>query len=153
MRRFERAWRDLGSARGRQRGSAIVELTVLTVVLLVPVVYLMVTALDMQRGAFAVAAAARAGARAYNIAPAGSAGDAVTRAVDLALQDQNVLQWKSSVEVSCTDGGCRQPGSFTTVRVDVRVPLPLIPGFVGAPPSIGFHSSNTSPYGEYQPAG
>jgi hypothetical protein len=143
---------SLRTARGRQRGSSLVELTVLTVVLLIPVVYLMVTALDMQRGAYAVAAAARAGARAYNIAD-GSPTAAMTTAVDLALSDQHALPWKTGVQLNCSPPGCRQPGSFTTVRVDVRVPLPLIPDFIGGATSISFHSSNTSPYGQYKPAG
>jgi len=148
--RIGRALAAARGARGRQRGSAIVELVVLTVILLIPVVYLMVTALDMQRGAYAVSAAARAGARAFNTS-GGNAG-VTQQAIDLALSDQDALAWKDGVSVHCNPA-CLQPGSFTTVTVTVQVPLPFIPDFVGRATSIHFHSSHASPYGQYKPAG
>ena len=52
-----------------ERGTALVEVTWLSILLLVPLVYLVLAVFDVQRSAFAVNAATRAAGRAYVLAP------------------------------------------------------------------------------------
>ena len=51
-----------------ERGSALVELTWLGILLLVPLVWIVVSVFEVQRGAFATAGAARSAARAFTLA-------------------------------------------------------------------------------------
>jgi hypothetical protein len=48
-----------------EQGSALVELTWLGILLLVPILWIVLSASEVQRGAFATSAAARAAGRAY----------------------------------------------------------------------------------------
>ena len=64
-----------------ESGSALVELTWLSLLLLVPLVYVLLAVFAVQSGSYAVSGAARAAARAYALAPdeasaPGRAGDA-----------------------------------------------------------------------------
>lgn len=137
-----------------QRGSAIIEFIFLSLLLMVPLVYLMIAVFDVQRSAFGAAAAARAGARAFNLAGANGQGidgaeNALFVSAHRALADQNVADQADIQLVGC-DGGCLQRGSVTTVRVSVQVPLPL-PDFMAGwyAPSITVNSTHRSPYGQY----
>ena len=53
------------SARRDEQGSALVELTWLAIILLVPLVWIVISVFEVQQGAFATSAAARAAGRAY----------------------------------------------------------------------------------------
>lgn len=145
--------RGLGHRLGRRdHGSAIVEFITIGLVLLLPLIYVMITVFSVQKAAYAVSAASRAGGRAYVLA--GSDGQnatgAMTAAVDMALADQGVRQEALPPEVSCV-GGCLQPGSSVRVTVVVNVPLPL-PDFMSgwASRSITVRSTNITPYGGYR---
>jgi hypothetical protein len=110
-------------------GNALVEFTYLSVLLLVPLVYLLVTVFQVQRAAFGVTEAARQAGRAY--ATAGSPEAAAARAqaaADLAMDDQ-VPGQRADVDVDAPQG--LAPGG--TVRVVVRheVALPLLGGLFG----------------------
>jgi hypothetical protein len=113
--------------RADDEGSAIVEFVWLAVLLMVPLVYVVLTAVSLQRSAFAVTAAASTAGRAY--ATAGSDGSGERRAelaVELAMRDQGVAWSPSGRVVSC--GSCAYlPGSSFTVDLRIRVTLPLIP--------------------------
>ena len=61
-----------------QRGTALVEVTWLSILLLVPLVYVVLAVFEVQRSAFAVNAATRAAGRAYTLAP--SEGEGAARA-------------------------------------------------------------------------
>ena len=52
-----------------EHGSALVELVWLGLLLLVPMLWIVLSVFEVQRGAFAVSAAARAAGRAYALAP------------------------------------------------------------------------------------
>ena len=138
----------------RQRGSALVEFVALSLILLIPLMYILLTVFDVQRGAYGAAAAARAGARAYNLAGSqgespGAAMSALRTSAEQALEDQDVRQWATVGSPQCS-GGCLQRGSVTTVTVTVRVPLPL-PGIMSDwhAPAVTVSSTHSSPYGEY----
>jgi fermentation-respiration switch protein FrsA (DUF1100 family) len=137
-----------------QRGSALIEFVVLALILLIPLMYILLAVFDVQRGAYGAAAAARAGARAYNLAgsdgqAAGAALSALHTSADQALDDQGVKQWASVGAPQCS-GGCLQRGSITTLTVTVRVPLPL-PGIMSHwhAPVVTVSSTHSSPYGAY----
>ena len=108
-------------------GSALVEFVWLAVLLMVPLVYVVLTAVSLQRTAFAETSAARDAARAY--ATAGSDAEGELRAeaaVALALHDQGITWTPQGRVVSC--GPCDyQPGSPFTVDLHQVVSLPLVP--------------------------
>lgn len=136
------------------RGTALVEVTWLSILLLVPLVYVMLAVFSVQRSAFAVTAAARAAGRAFVMAPAEDSALARARAAAaVALRDQRLELDRSSLEVTCTPdpGRCLWPGSVVRVDVSYPVPLPLVPTALGGnTPSIRVEASHTVPYGTFR---
>jgi Flp pilus assembly protein TadG len=136
---------------GREDGSAAIEFVGLSVVLLLPVVYVLLSVFQLQRAAFGVSQAAREAGRAY--ATATSSGEAPARAqeaANLAVHDQGV---EGSPSVTYTSTPSLQPGSRFTVRVDMDVPLPYAGHgkFLGLiPATVGVHSSYTVVIDEYR---
>jgi hypothetical protein len=116
--------------RDREQGSAIVEFVWLAVLLMVPLVYVVLTAVSIQRVAFGVTAAARDGARAYATAGSDATGERrAEEAMTLAMHDQGVPWTAHGRAVSC--GNCDYaPGSTFTVEVSRRVKLPLLPSWL-----------------------
>lgn len=114
-------------------GNAIVEFLGVSLLLLVPVVYLVLVLATLQAGAFAVDGAAREAARAFVTADDDArAYSLATAAVGLALADQGLDpdQAGGSLELSCSDEPCRTPGGIVTAAVEVAVPLPGVPGWL-----------------------
>ena len=136
-----------------ERGSALVELVWLGIILLVPLVWIVMSVFEVQRGAYAVSAAARAAGRAYALAEDDARGRADAQAVMArTLADQGVADMRGSLHVSCSPypGSCHQGGSVVTVRVDSRVALPLMPEILGGgSPSFTLDASHTVPIGTY----
>ncbi|CUR59517.1 conserved hypothetical protein [metagenome] len=135
-----------------ERGSALVEFTWLAILLLVPLVYVVVSVFEVQRGAYAVSIASRSAARAYALAPSDALGLARAReSVRVALADQGLAGQRFALAISCDpSGACLQPGSSITVRIDTRVDLPLLPAVLGGDrPSIRLDSVQEIPYGTY----
>lgn len=137
-----------------ERGSAIVEVVWLGVLLLVPLIWVVVSVFEVQQGAFATKSAARAAARAYALAPTDAAGErAATAAARQALADQGVDGVPVSVRVSCTPypSQCHSGASVITVAVDTGVRLPLMPDALGGGrPSFTLDATHTVPIGQYQ---
>lgn len=115
---------------GVDSGSAVVEFVWLAVLLLVPLVYVVLTVVSLQRGAFGVTAAARDAGRAYATAGSDALGERrAEAAIGLALRDQGVTWRPAGRVVSC--GPCDYaPGSSFTVELETRVELPLVPGWL-----------------------
>ncbi len=141
--------------RGRdEAGTALVEVTWLSLLLLVPLVYILLAVFEVQRSAFAVSAASRAAARAYAIAPTQADGAARARAAaGVALGDQGLDLDRGTLVLGCEPdpGDCLSPGSL--IHVDVRYPvaLPLLPSALGAnTPSIRVEAEHTVPYGTFR---
>ena len=136
-----------------ESGSALVELVWLGVLLLVPVLWIVVTVFDVQRGAFAVNGAARAAGRAYALAPNDAEGRArAEAAARQALADQGVDE-PVDVRITCSPypRDCHSGTSVITVRVASRVDLPLLPDFLGGDaPSIALDATHTVPIGKFQ---
>jgi Flp pilus assembly protein TadG len=139
---------------GRDRGSALVEVTWLGILLLVPLLWVVLSVFEVQRGAFAVSTAARSAARAYALAPNDALGLArAETAARLALEDQGLTDATAEVEVSCTPfpSDCHQGTSVITVRVSTSVDIPFLPDVLGGDaPRFALDASHTVPIGQYQ---
>lgn len=136
-----------------EAGSALVELVWLGILLLIPLVWIIVSAFQVQAGAFAVTGAARAAGRAYALAPTDTEGRrGAEAAARQALSDQGLDQ-DVDVAISCTPypHHCHSGTSVITVVVSSRVDLPLMPSFLGADaPSFALDSTHTVPIGQFQ---
>ena len=141
------------SRRGEQ-GSALVELTWLGLLLLIPMLWIVLSVFEVQRGAFGVSGAARAAGRAYALAPNDAVGKArAEQAAQQALADQGLADAPLEVRVSCTPypQSCHSGTSVITVRIASRVDLPLLPDVLGGgAPSFALDASHTVPIGQYQ---
>ncbi|MFC4785348.1 hypothetical protein ACT8ZV_12795 [Nocardioides sp. MAHUQ-72] len=137
-----------------EEGSALVELTWLGLLLLVPMLWIVLSAFEVQRGAFAVSAAARAAGRAYALAPTDGEGRArAEAAARQVLVDQGLEAAPLAVDVTCRPfpHDCHNGTSVITVRISSRVDLPLIPSALGGgSPTFALDASHTVPIGQFQ---
>lgn len=118
---------------GAERGSAVVEFLGVALVLLVPVLYLVLTAGRLQAATFAVEGASREAARAFVTAPTADDGARLAgAAVALALDDQGFPPATDGLSIECTGDPCLEPGGEVVARVRLDVSLPLVPSFVRA---------------------
>jgi Flp pilus assembly protein TadG len=137
-----------------ERGSALVEVTWLAVLLLVPLVYVVLAVFDVQRAAFGVDAATRSAGRAFTLAP--DQADAQARAMaaaQVAMQDQGLALDDGRLAVTCRPDphDCLSPGSVVQVRLVYQVRLPLVPDALGGgSPSIRVEGEHTVPYGTFR---
>jgi Flp pilus assembly protein TadG len=113
---------------GAERGSAVVEFTFLSLLLMVPLVYFIITVGQIQGGSFAVVGAADQAAKVYAAQPDAASGRAAAeQAVLLALADYGHRPENASIDTSCKPADCMAPGSAVTVTVRLTVPLPFVP--------------------------
>jgi Flp pilus assembly protein TadG len=137
-----------------EQGSALVELSWLGILLVLPMLWIVMSVFEVQRGAFGVSAAARAAARAYALAPDDPSGLVRAReAARVALDDQGVHGVTPDVRVTCTPypGDCHQGTSVITVAVHSRVVLPLMPSALGGNrPSFALDATQTVPIGQFR---
>jgi hypothetical protein len=140
--------------RRSEHGSALVEVTWLSVLLLVPLLYVVLSVFEVQRAAFAVDAATRAAGRAYTLAP--SQADAAARAraaASVAMADQGLTLSRGSMTLTCepTPRDCLSSGSVVRVRMVRPVPLPLMPRALGGDtPRIRVAADHAVPYGSFR---
>ena len=127
-------------------GTAVLEVLVLGVGLLIPLMYAVISVMSVQAASFAATSAARAAARSYvtSTTPAQGAARAKT-ATRLVLSDAGVTS--SGPVVRCV-GGCLQPGTRVDVTVRIDVPLPLMPGG----PTVTVTSVESMPVDRYREA-
>jgi Flp pilus assembly protein TadG len=138
--------------RREESGSALVEFAWLGLILMVPLIWIVLSVFEVQRGAFAISGAARAAGRAYALADSDAAGLAQARAaVRDALDDQGAKGQPFHLRVTC--GGladCHARGAVITVRVATKVKLPMLPDMLGSgSPSFALDSSHTVPIGQF----
>jgi hypothetical protein len=140
-----------------QRGSAIVELTWLGLLLLAPMVYVMVAVFTVQRSAYGASEAVRAAARAFVLAP--DVATARTRALEaaqLSMRDQGVRLDRGDMAIRCspTPQSCLVPGSSVDVVIAIDVPLPLAPALFGrTAATISVKASHSERYSTFREAG
>lgn len=131
------------------RGSATIEFTWLTLLLLVPFVYALLGVFETQRAAYAASAASAAATRAFHQAPdPHAAGFLARQAARVTLQDFGVDD--AQITVRC-EPVCFAAGSSVEATVVLRQPLPLIPDAWGSSlAAIDIDASHTEPYGSYR---
>lgn len=140
--------------RREESGSALIEAIWLSLLLLVPLVYLVVAVFTVQRAAYGVSAAAEAAGRAFTLAPDETAATGRARAAAaVTLADHGVEVAPDRVSISCTPdpANCLGPGSVVTVVIDGDVALPLMPAVLGsATPSVSVDAHHRIPYGTFR---
>ena len=119
------------------RGSMLIEVLFLMILLMLPLFYLVGTLGRLQAGAYAASAAAREAGRAYVTADIEAAAPARgAAAADLVFGAHGFDAGEGSVSVSCRSTPCLTPGAQIEVTSEVLVDLPLIPDFLaGAVPT------------------
>ncbi len=136
-----------------ESGSALVEFSWLAIILLVPLIWIVMSVFEVQQGAFATSAAARAAGRAYALAPDDATGEARARAVVAqVLADQGTPDQRARVEITCDApaASCHVGTSVITVRVDSGVDLPFFPAILGrGAASFSLDATHTVPIGQY----
>jgi hypothetical protein len=135
----------------------VVEFSWLAVLLLLPLLYVMLAVLDVQRHAYGATAAAHAAGRAFMLVHRGEGVDVARarayQAAQVAMTDQGVRLDPSELEITC-EPACLEPGSTVTVRLRTEVPLPLLPDFLGGDrPSIRVSAEHTETYCRFCAAG
>lgn len=132
-RRAARGWAGLRTRGRDDAGSALVEFLGISLVLLVPIVYLVLVLGRVQAATFAAEGAAREAARVYVAADDAEQGAArAVTAVGVALVDQGFDDDPArALAVRCSSDPCLTPGAEVAATVQVRVPLPFVPTFVG----------------------
>ncbi|GAB2877193.1 hypothetical protein [Nocardioides pacificus] len=137
-----------------EEGSALVELTWLGLLLLVPLVYVVLSVFEVQRGAFAVTAASRAAARAYALAETDAEGKQDALAVARrAFADQGIENAPLELHVSCQAGltSCHSGTAVITVTIESGVELPLAPDMLGGgAPTFRLDATHSVPIGQFQ---
>lgn len=129
-----------------ERGSMLVEVVFLMVLLMVPLLYLVGTLGRLQAGAYAASAAAREAGRAYVTTPQeGSAPGRGSAAAALVFDSFGFDQGQGAVSIGCATDPCLAPGGQVRVDSTVVVSVPLIPDFMAGvvPTSVTMTSSHT----------
>jgi Flp pilus assembly protein TadG len=113
-------------------GNALVEFVYLSVLLLIPLIYVLLSVFMVQRAAFGTTEAARQAGRAFaradTLAQAEARGAA---AATLALEDQGIHDVSTPV-FTCLGGPCLAPGSRVRVTLTYRVKLPGLSAIFGS---------------------
>ena len=140
--------------RRTEAGTALVEVTWLSILLLVPLLYVVLAVFEVQRAAFAVSAATRAAGRAYTLAPTEAQAPARAHAAaEVALADQGLVMAAAAIDTTCEPNprDCLSPGSVIRVRMTYHVALPLMPDALGGDtPSVRVVADQTVPYGTFR---
>jgi hypothetical protein len=137
-----------------EHGNAVVEVAWLGILLLVPIIWVVLSVFEVQRGAFGVSAAARSAGRAYALAPDVATGlQRAHAAAAVALADQGFAGgW--DLDVSCEPlDDCHTGGAVVVVRIDSHVSLPFLPSFLGDGGTFALHGEHLVPIGQYQEPG
>lgn len=123
----------MSPGRDGERGSILVELLFLMVVVTVPLFYLVATLAQAQAGAFAANAAAREAARAFVTADGDdSAYQRASAASAVAVGAHGFDEGDVAMSVTCSASPCLSAGAQIRVDIEVSVSLPLIPDFAAS---------------------
>ena len=143
-----------GRDRAGERGTALIELVWLAILLLVPLLYIVMAVFEVQRASFGVTAAARSAGRAFVLAPGPAVAEERARAAaTVALADQGIAADLADLAVTCRPDpqDCLSPGSVVEVRIGYPVRLPLVPSALGADaPSFRVSALHRAPYGTFR---
>lgn len=121
----------------RDRGAASIEFVFLGVLVMVPLLYLVIAAFEVQRNAFAVTQAAREAGRAWSTADDATTADGRARyAMELALRDQGLDPAGTDLRYGAVGSGCAdasaaslEPGAEFEVCVVRTFRVPAVPSY------------------------
>lgn len=145
--------------RRKDGGGAIVEFIGMTLLLLVPLVYLIVAFSRIQAAGYAADLAARDAARTSVVSGVSALDNGATRNQAMAVADRragNVLSLTLGdfgfdagdgiLSLRCVPTPCLAPGSDIVATVEIEVALPGVPGFVQSwlPLSVGVSAEAAS---------
>lgn len=136
-----------------QRGSALVEATWVGLLLMLPLLWMVLSVFEVQRGAFATSGAVRAAARAYALAPDDVQGAVRARTVVREVLAGQGVDGPVALRISCTPypHDCHSGTSVVSVRLDTAVHLPLLPDLLGGgAPRFALHAEETVPIGQFR---
>ena len=138
-----------------ESGSAIVEVVWLGILLLIPMLWIVLSVFEVQRGAYGVSAAARSAGRAYALAPDDTTGlHQAHAAAAVALADQGIADSGWKLDIDCGDlDDCHTGGAVVTVRITSSVALPFIPDLLGCGATFALSARHDVPIGQYQEPG
>lgn len=130
-------------------GSALVEFSVLSVILLVPIVIFVAVLAQAQAASFAAVAAAQQGSQVIANVPAEELNLAsVEAAARLPAADQGLSADEVEIRINCSDGACQESGAVATVTAVTTVELPRIP-LLGTFRVVQMEHSSTVVVGRY----
>ncbi|KAA9395606.1 hypothetical protein FCK90_00845 [Kocuria coralli] len=130
-------------------GSAMVEFSVLAVVLLVPILVFVGVLAQAQAASFAAVSAAQQGTQVIAQTPPEELSlSQVESAARLPPDDHGIAAEDVDITVTCADGACTEAGAVATVTAVVSVELPSIP-FIGALRIAQMEHSSTVVVGRY----
>lgn len=108
-----------------ESGEATLEFVGITMMLLIPLVYLILAFFQIQSGLYAAEAGAAGAARILTLHPE-TGVDSASLAVQMAAADQGLPAGQAQYTLDCVTGPCPAAGSRGIVHVSVEVPLPLV---------------------------
>jgi Flp pilus assembly protein TadG len=112
-----------------ERGSAVVEFVFLSVLMLIPLVYLVLVLGRVQAGAYAASTAAREAGRAFVTAETPAQAERRARvAATIAFADQG-FDGAGELTITCDGTPCLRADGRVQMHTTVTVPLPLVPSF------------------------
>lgn len=155
--------RERGAENG-ERGAATLELIALSLLVLVPVLYLITALARIQAATYAAESGAYAGARAAVVAGMAAAGGqrgaepgaeahrAAAAALAVTVEDFGIDPGAASIVLRCADG-CLVPGGRVDATASVDVTLPGVPEAVVArlPLRVTVSAEASSPVDGYVP--
>jgi hypothetical protein len=134
----------------------LVELIWLSLILLIPLVYVLLTLVVVQRSSYGVTEAARAAGRAFVLSPDPATGrQRAFEAARVAMADQGIALPASSLTIVChpLPSSCLRPGSTAEVKIRYQAALPILPRIFGHhPATIAVSARHVEPYGSYRDA-
>ena len=141
--------------RTQSRQQPLVEMTWLGILLLLPMVWIVLSVSEVQRGSFGVTAAARSAGRAFALAPDDATGRQQARAAAAS-------RWPTRASTSPT-GPSRSRARLARTATSAApsspcgsrrsVALPFIPDLLGGAASFGLDAEHHVPIGQYQEPG
>lgn len=144
------------SPSSRERGSILVELLFLMVVVTIPLFYLVATLAQAQAGAFAANAAAREAGRAFVTAENEDLAYARAQAAaEVAIGPHGFDRADLMITLNCRSGPCLAPGSVIQIDVEVSVDLPLVPDVISTrvPARVVLHAEHIEVVDEFRGTG
>lgn len=132
-------------------GRAIVEFVFLGILMLLPLVYLVLTAARIQAATFSASLAGREAGRAFVTARDDSDGQARAQAAATIAFADFAFTEGATLAVTCDGTPCLRPDGTVRTRATIAVELPLIPDFLASrlPSSVTITSNHVATVDRY----